>query len=219
MAKEKKVNKEGVVSPAHVLKLLDKIGIECNSSFFDANSRKVMKDKIGQIVPLLDLMDERDETYQRIPEVMIPALKEELKKNDALLKKNHENVREQIQIGLYQKGYPTTSPMYDTFLEKMKLDLEDAQIKVDSNIELITPTFKFQTNERWKEIQLEYNKRNVKAIKDNIKETETQIELVKKDITEQTERMKARRLQIIEELKDLKEDVSEFTGKTPEYIG
>ena len=67
-------------------------------------------------------MDKKDENYQNQPEMMIPSLREELKKNDMVLKKNHEETNKQIQIGLYRKGFPQGSPMYDTLLEKMRLD-------------------------------------------------------------------------------------------------
>ena len=216
---KKRIIKSGVTSPAHVLKLLDRIGIECKSGFFDVNTRKVMRDKLSQIVPLFDEMEKKDEDYQNLPQIRIPALKKELKVNDEVLKKNHENTNQQIQIGLYQKGFPQTSPMYDSLLEKMKLDLEDAQIKLDSGLKLMNPTFEFQTNPRWVEIQKEYHKQNIKAIGNNVKEILKQVEEVKKGITTQNERIKARRIQIIDELKDLKEDVSEFADKTPNYIG
>ena len=149
----------------------------------------------------------------------VKELKQELKENDEVLKKNHEKPKEQVQVGLYQLGYPPGSPMYDSYLDKMRLDMEDAQIKVDSKLEVLNPIWLFQTSKRWKEIQLEYHKRNIKALKNNIAEVGKQVEKVKKAITVQNERIKARRIQIIDQLKELKVDVSEFTGKVPDYIG
>ena len=101
----------------------------------------------------------------------------------------------------------------------MKLDIEEAQIKVDSGFSIVIPTFTFQRSKRWLEIQMEFNKRNIKAIKENLEEIEKQVIDAKAELKEQNQRINLRRIQIIEELKKAGEDVSEFTGKTPDYIG
>lgn len=149
----------------------------------------------------------------------VDELKREIKENDLVLKKNHEKTKEQIQVGLYQKGYPQGNPMYDSYIDKMKLDLEDAQIRIDSGLKLINPTFEFQTDPRWVEIQKECIKRNIKAIKGNLEEVEKRVEEVKKDIVAQNQRINLRRIQIIEDLKKQGENVSEFIEKVPSYIG
>lgn len=218
MVKAKK-GKEGVSSPTHSLKLLNKLVSEFSSNFFDMNSRKVMREQLGNLPKILDEMDKKDEEYQQVPEVKIKSLVEELKANDEILKKNHENTREQIQIGLYKEGYSQANPMYDSFIERMELDLEEAQLKLDSGIVVEHPTFNFQTNPRWIEIQIILHNRNIVAIKSNLEDINEMLEKVKKLIVEQNERIKTRRFQIIEELKELKVDVSEYVNKVPDYIG
>lgn len=209
----------GVTSPTHIFKLLDRIGVEMNSHFFESEARKVMKTKIEQYAPLLEQMEQRDDNFQNIPEVRVQSLKKEIKDKDEILRKNYEEERQQVQIGLYQRGYPQTSPMYDSFLEKMKLDLEEAELKVEGGIVVLNPTFNFQKDHRWVEIQMIFHKKNIIAIKENIAETEKQIKEVQADITLQNERIKSRRIQILEELKELKQDISEYVDKTPNYIG
>ena len=217
--KQKVVDKGKAVSPAHVIKLLDKIGLECHSSFFDLNSRKVIRARLEALPQLLDKMDEQDDVYQELPEVRIPALKEELKRNDEILKNNHENFREQMQIGLYKEGYPQSASMYDSFMEKMELDLEEDQLKLKSGLIVLSPTFEFQNNPRWIAIQKILYERNIKTLQDNLQDLQKMIDKVKKIIAEQGKRIKLRRLQIIDILKELKVDVTEFTEKTPDYIG
>jgi len=217
--KVNKVEDGGVGSPTHSMKLLNKLITEFSSVFFAVDSRKAMREQLGQLVAILDLMDERDEKYQELSEVRIPKLKEEIKDNDAVLRRNNEDLRMQIQQGLYKEGYPQTGAMYDTFIDKMELDLEETQIRIDSKLEILSATFKFQLDPRWVEIQLEGYKKNIKALKENLEDIQAMVIKVTKDISEQNERIKARRIQIIEILKDLKVDVSEFIGKSPDYIG
>ena len=217
--KEKVVSKGKDNSPEHVLKLLGRVGTELSTSSYDSNSRRIMRDMLEKLPKFLDKMDEQDEKYQNLPEIRIPQLKEEIKRNDEVLRKNHEETDKQIQVGLYQKGYPPTSPMYNTMIEKMKLDREEAQIKLDSNFEIMNPVFQFQTNSRWKEIQKTYHKRNIKAIDEGLVELEKQVAEVRADVEKQNQRINLRRIQIVEELKKSGEDVSEYTGKTPSYIG
>jgi hypothetical protein len=147
----------------------------------------------------------------------VDELKKELQDNDAILKKNEENPRLQIQIGLYRKGFPQISPMYDSLIEKMQLDIEEMQLKVDSDFALINPTFAFQTIPRWREIQKTNHQKSIQATKDNLKEIEVNVELVKTEIQQQNERIIARREQILEELQKLGVDVADY--KKPDYVG
>lgn len=149
----------------------------------------------------------------------VNELRTELEKNDEILRKNIEETRKQVQEGLYKKGYPIGTAWYDSLLEKMKLDVEEIQIKLDSNFEVVNPQFVFQKNPRWVEIQMLFHKKNLEAIKSNIKEIEENVEAVKQDITEQNERITARRNQILEELEKLGQDISEFTKQNHDYIG
>ncbi len=217
--KEKVVSKGKDNSPEHVLKLLGRVGTELSTSTYDSNSRRIMRDMFEKLPKFLDKMDEQDEKYQNLPEIRIPQLKEEIKKNDEVLRKNHEETDKQIQVGLYQKGYPPASPMYHSVIERMKLDKEDAEIKLKSDFQVLNPVFLFQSDSRWRGIQKEYHKRNIKAIIENLAELEKQVGEVKIDIEKQNQRINLRRIQIVEELKKAGEDVSEYIGKVPEYIG
>ena len=148
----------------------------------------------------------------------IESLKKELEDNDKVLEKNHKNLKSQIQEGLYKQGYPVGNAWYDVMLEKLKHDLESTEITL-KGLKIINPTFEFQTNPRWLELQKIQHEKNMEAFKANIKEIDDKVKLVKKQISEQSERIKARRIQIIDLLKDMKQDVSEYTNKTPDYIG
>lgn len=148
----------------------------------------------------------------------IDKLKKELIKNDEILKKNTEKPRIQIQRRMIEGGMPD-SAMYDNLLEKMKTDVEEIQIKIDSGYKVINPLYQFQTNERWIEIQLDSVKKSIKVMKENVKLIEENVERVKKEVTEQTARIKERRIHIIEELGKLGEDVSELKNSSPNYIG
>ena len=148
----------------------------------------------------------------------IDELTKELKGNDEVLKKNHENLRNQVQEGLYKLGFPVGSAWYDSMLELMKMEAEETKIKLD-NLEVLNPTFKFQTVPRWLEIQRKMNEKNLKAKEENIKEIEKNVKQVKEDIEKQNQRIKFRRIQIIDILISYKVDVSEFTDKVPSYIG
>ncbi len=148
----------------------------------------------------------------------VEKLVTELKANDKILEKNHKDLRGQIQEGLYHLDYPVGSPWFDSMLEKMKLDRESVEITL-KGLKVINPIFEFQTNPRWMEIQRIQHEKNVKALKENIVEIEAKVKQVKKSIADQNQRINARRIQIIDDLKDLKQDVSEYTGKTPDYIG
>ncbi len=218
LAKEAAKGGQGDNSPEHVLKLLGRIGTEMNSSFFDVNSRKTMRGMLEKLPELLDTMDKRDEDFQMLPENRIPELKEEIKRNDEILRKNHESKNHQIQTGLYQKGLPPGSPMFDSLLERMKDDLEDAKLKLDSGLKTVNPVFVFQTNPRWVELQKKLHNRNIKALKENMQEIENNVKEVEADIANQNQKIKLRRIQIIDELKKLKVDVRDFEDKVPDYI-
>lgn len=133
----------------------------------------------------------------------IEELKKEIDNNNAILKKNIENYRLQVQIGLYGKGLPREAPMYDTLLEKMKLDIEQKKIELSSCYVVINPVFKYTLSDKWREIQMKRAEREISAMNDNIIEIEKNLKEVEKDIADQNERIKARNEQILGELKEL----------------
>lgn len=150
---------------------------------------------------------------------MIIALKKELKANDDLFKKNTEKYDEQVQIALYGRGYPQNSPMYDHMISNMKLDIEEISIAIEGGFKVLHPMFDFHTNPRWQEIQGIKKARDLEALKHNLKEIENNVDEVKNDIVAQNGRMKERRIQILEDLEALGEDVKKLKEASPDYIG
>ena len=143
-------------------------------------------------------------------------LKEELQKNDEILRKNIEHLNRQIQVGLYNKGYPQGSPMFDNLLTTLKLKVKESDLKIKTEFRMINPAYEFQTMKEWKDIQIEQERELQRVNFDNIKEIEENVEKVRQDITEQTERITARRNQILEQLKDMGQDVADYSA--PDYI-
>lgn len=149
----------------------------------------------------------------------IEELGKEIRDNDEILRKNHEEEKDQVQLGLCKRGYPPSAPMYDSLIERTKLEIEEKQIVLNSKFRTHSPTFDYQVNTRWKEIQNIFYEKNVSALKAKLELLEGDVKIVKADIAKQNERIKLRRIQIVEELKKLGEDTSELTGKVPSYIG
>ena len=217
-AEVKEVKNEGDVS--HVLKLWDRVTLEMNRVFLDYKLRNSIKQLINEnILKRMEDMDKVDTDFQNLPENKIRNLREELERNDRILKNNTENLRNQIQEGLYKKGFPVGSAWHDSLIEKMKFDIEEANLKLDSGFKVVNSQFEFQQNPRWIELQMLFHKKNLDAIKENLKEIEDNVEGVKQEISEQSERMIARRSQILEELEKLGEDISGFKKQNHDYIG
>ena len=149
----------------------------------------------------------------------IATLRKELGDNDELYKKNTEQYDTQVMLGLYKKGYPQAAPLYSTFIEKLKLDIEETQIALDSDMVVVNPMFAFHINPRWIEIQQEKQKKQIEIDKENLVEVEKLVDEVKSDIVAQNGRIKERRVQILEDLAGLGEDVSELKASAPNYIG
>ena len=149
----------------------------------------------------------------------IATLRKELGDNDELYKKNTEQYDTQVMLGLYKKGYPQAAPLYSTFIEKLKLDIEETQIALDSDMVVVNPMFAFHTNPRWAEIQQIKQKKQIELDTENLLEVEKIVAEVKTDITAQNGRIKERRVQILEDLAGLGEDVSELKAGSPNYIG
>ena len=101
----------------------------------------------------------------------------------------------------------------------MRLDIEEANLKLDSGFQIVNPQFTFQQNPRWIELQIMFHKKNIDAIRENLKEIEDNVEAVRQEINEQNERIVARRSQILEELEALGEDISGFSKQNHDYIG
>ena len=219
MKKNNKEQKKGSGDAIHVLRLFERIAVEIGRVNFEHNMRVQVRELLGEFEDKLKEMEKRDFEYNELPEVKIKNLREELERNDRILEKNENNLRNQIQEGLYKKGYPVGSAWYDSMLEKMRLDVQELNLKLDSGFEPKYPQFYFQLNPKWIELQMLFHKKNLEAIKENIKELEHNVEIIQQEITEQTERVTERRSQVLEELEKLGQDISEFTKKNHDYIG
>src|SRR3990167_12597 len=201
-------------NPGHVLKLLNKITEECSSNYFDMNSRKQIAESIEAVANILKDQENRDDDFHNIPENKINNLRREIEGNDKMLKKNQEDLRHQIQERLYMdKVLSPGMPWYDTIIMKAELEMEEIEIKLKHGIETAYPTFSYQKDSRWIEIQLETLQKNLKAIKESLNEMHSAVEIAKQKINEQNDRMTARREQALDELRELGIDVSEYLSK------
>ena len=149
----------------------------------------------------------------------IKELRDELAKNDEILRKNTEQHKTQVQVGLYRLGYPQSSPMYDSLIEKMNYDLEEFKIKLDSGFKVVNPTFAYQQDSRWIDIQIEIHQKMLKVVEGNMGEIKKHVEEVETAIVEQNARIESRKVHILEELEELGEDISKIKEKSPNYIG
>ena len=119
----KEAKNEGDVS--HVLRLWDRVTLEMNRVFLDYKLRNNIKQLISEnILKRMEDMEKVDTEFQNLPENKIKNLRKELERNDGILKANTENTRNQVQEGLYKRGFPVGSVWYDSLIEKMKLDIE-----------------------------------------------------------------------------------------------
>ena len=220
MKKNNKEKTEEKGNAAHFFKLMERAELEIRRLFLNHQEREAVKGFFNDVVlKSLEEMEKKDMDYQNLPEVRAKNMQEELERNDRVLESNGKNLRNQVQEGLYQKGLPVGSAWYDSLIEKMNLDLEQKKLELETSFSTINPTFIFQEDKRWKEIQIKNYEKNIAAIQGSLKELEGNVESVKQQIQEQNERIIARRAQIIEELEKIGHDVSQYKTKPQDYIG
>ena len=164
MKKNNKEEKKGSGDSVHVLKLFERIAIEIGRVNFEPNMRVEIRELLGEFENALKEMEKRDFEYNQLPEIKIKNLREELERNDRILEKNEKDLRNQIQEGLYKKGYPVGSPWYYSVIEKMRLDVKELNLKLDSGFEVESPQFKFQRNPEWINLQIDFHRKNLEAI-------------------------------------------------------
>ena len=146
----------------------------------------------------------------------IEDLKKEFKDNEEIRKKNKEQYKLQVQMGMIKKGLPPNQ-MYDTLLQTIEGDIKELKMKLDTKFETINPVFQFQSMPEWGALQIEQAEKKLKQQNENIKEIKARVSEVKADVAEQNSRIEQRQPQIIEQLKKLKADISDV--KIPNYIG
>lgn len=158
------------------------------------------------------------------PKTDVDKLKKELANNDTLLDKNINKFEEQVQIGLYRLGYPTSYPRYDILLDRMSRDIRELKMRIDSKCKVINPLFVYQTSPDWVALELENAEKQLQSIEKNKSGIEDNISRIKSEIVAQNERLRSRREQILDDLSKLGEDVSCYRstlGSNPQqdYIG
>ena len=223
MAKKKIQNgipKEQIGEANHIMRLVNTITAKITNSYLDVEQRETMNKFFLFIQERVKIMEDNDEKFQNLPENKVNSLQEELKTKDALLKRNKDEHVVAVQIGLIQKkSYPETGLIYDKFLETAKFGLDNMKFKIDSGYKVMNPIYEFQKNPEWIKLQLENTKKQYAAAKVGYEGIKQQVEEVENDITAQNERIKNRRVQIIEELKKLGvKDIPE-EKKNQNYIG
>ena len=216
--KKGKINMISISSPEHSLKLTNRIIAEVSSNFFDANARNELRKGFEVIEATLQEMEKRDDDFQQLPENRIKALLGEIHNNDALLERNHSQLRKQVQAGLVHGGYPIAGPWWDSYIEVLKLEVDECSIKLEKLV-VVTPQFEFQRDERWLKLEAKKLEKKRGATMENLKELEEGVAKVKADIEKQNLQITQRRQYIIKELEELGYDISEFTGEVPDYIG
>jgi len=107
--------------------------------------------------------------------------------------------------------------MYDSLIEKMKHDAKELELKIVSKFKVINPTFEYQKNIEWQNLQTDFAEKSLAAIKSNIEEVQKNLAEVEAAIAEQNTRIEERIKQILERLKELKEDITDF--EKPAYFG
>ncbi len=205
---------------SHIMRLVNTITAKITNSYLDVEQRETLNQLFVFIQERIKIMEDNDEEFQNLPENRIKALQEEIKAKDALLKRNKEEHIVAVQIALIQKEYyPKDGLIYDKFLQTAKFGLANMKMKIESGYKIINPVYEFQKNPEWVKLQLENTKTQYKIAKKGYDKIKQQVEEVENDITAQNERIKNRRVQIIEELKKLGvKDISEEKKKT-NYIG
>lgn len=147
----------------------------------------------------------------------ITALKKEYQEISEVYRKNKEEYPMQVQRGLIRRGFPQGSLMYSDLLKQLELDLEEGKLMIDLGTMTINPTFNFQTNPRWQEIQKIKKEMQIVQLEKNISEIKKNVSEVETAIAEQNVLIEGRLKQIMEFLNEMNADVSDI--KVPSYIG
>lgn len=153
-------------------------------------------------------------------EERMKSLPDEIEKNDEILRKNKTDYRMQVQKGLWKKHYPKDSPVYWFLLEQMKLEVKELDIKLQHGFKSLTPTFSYETLSSWENLLAERAKIKKLNCESNIAEIEKNVQIVRAEIAEQETVIRNRRVQVLEEMKELGMDVTKYTEvKDDSYIG
>lgn len=146
----------------------------------------------------------------------IEALRKELIANDDIFRKNKDQHNIQVQIGMINRGFPQQT-MYDSFIDNMKFQIKEAELKLKTKFRVLNPVYEFQKDQQWIDLQIEITEKGLEANKKNVGEVEKNVKEVENEIMVQNDRILGRRIQILDELKKLDYDTSDFTK--PNYFG
>ncbi len=203
----------------HIMRLVNTITAKIQNSYLDVEQRETLNQLFSLIQERIKIMEDNDEEFQKLPENRIKSMQEELKANDALIKKNKDDYRIMVQVGLRGKGYPQEGIMYDTLIEDCEFDISELKMEIDSEYRICNAQYAYQLDAEWQNLQLKKAEKQLKTKTKSLKEIKQMVSEVENDITAQNERIKNRRVQIIEELKKLGvKDIPE-EKKNQNYIG
>ncbi len=219
MANKKVEDKVNVGEAGHIMRLVNTITAKIQNSYLDVEQRKIMNEFFVFIKDRIKIMEDNDEEFQNLSENRIKSMQEELKANDARLKRNEEEHVVMVQMGLIQKGYPQNGLIYDKLIETSEFELTELEMKIDSECKILNAEYVYQSMPEWEKIQLVNCKKRYKVAKKGLEEIKQMVSEVENDITAQNERMKNRRVQILEELKKLGVKDIEQEKKKTNYIG
>lgn len=220
MVKTKKVKTDSGEA-AHILRLFNTISSKMEKSFLDDGQRKQVNAFWDFIKDQMDQMEQRDEDFQNLPKNKIESLQKELIKNDKHIQKNIDEHNLMVQVGLQSsKGFPQGAMMYDDLIRDAEYDLKILKKKIDYEYKVLNAEYEYQTDSEWVKLQLENAIQQYKTSTKNLNEIKQNVSEVENDIIAQMERIKNRRIQILEELKVLGIDLTDKKQqKDKSYIG
>ena len=143
-------------------------------------------------------MTKNEERNKRKRFKLVKDMKEELNRNDKLLKRNKENPRVSVQVSLKRDHGYGGSMMYDDALDKLSLDIQKTELELKTKFEVINPIFRFQDNPEWRAIQITQAERDLKEYEENFQELTKQVTKVKEGISKQEAFIVDRKKQILE---------------------
>ncbi len=129
---------------------------------------------------------------------LVKELMEELQRNEVLLKRNKEHPRVSVQVSLRRDHGYGGNMMYDAALDKLSLDIQETELTLKSKFEVIHPIFKFQTDPKWRAMQITKAERELKEYQENFEELTKQVATVKDSIAKQETNIANRKEQILE---------------------
>ena len=112
----------------------------------------------------------------------IEELQQEFEEKSAIYKKNKEQHNIQVQLGLFEMGYPRTSPMYSTTLSRLGFDIKEEKIKLKYEFLALNPMHAYETDPEFVEIKRQRSEERLKNLKNDFEEIKSKVEEVKNNM-------------------------------------